>query len=128
MTDTNQALCETETVCEPNRTVFRPAADIVETAGGFEVVVDLPGAREEDIDVTIERDVLSIRGSVSPAENGEFEEIHSEFRVGDYFRRFTLPDNLDRDSIDASLKDGVLTLKFSRVAEAGPKKVAVRSA
>ena len=128
MTDTNQALCEVQPQSEPRRDVFRPAADILKTESGVEISVDLPGVREEAIDITVERDLLTIRGSVEPVDESEFESLRTEFRVGDYERQFTLPENLNREEIDATLNHGVLTLRFKQVAEAGPKKVTVRSA
>lgn len=127
MTETNQALCELETNCCEDRTLFRPAADVVKTGDGLEIVVDLPGVKEGDVDVTVERDVLTIRGRVSPQEDHGFEHLKTEYRIGDYERRFTLPENLDREQIDASLKHGVLTLRFPQLAETGPKKVTVKA-
>lgn len=128
MSDTNQALCELQPQAESQRDVFRPAADVLETATGVEITVDLPGVKEEAIDITVERDVLTIRGTVDPVDDSEFDSLRAEFRVGNYERQFTLPENLNRDEIDATLNHGVLTLFFERIADAGPKKVTVRSA
>jgi HSP20 family molecular chaperone IbpA len=110
-----------------SRTVFTPRADIHETETNFVVLCDLPGADEHNIDVTVEKNILSIRATVEfvPAENHSL--AYCEYSVGDYERKFALPNEIDRDGITASMKNGVLRLVLPKSANSLMKKVFVQS-
>ncbi len=109
-----------ETVC------FVPRMDIYERDGSIEVVADMPGVSEDAVDITLERDVLTIEGYVESEYPQRYGLTYAEYRVGDYQRRFTLPDQIDREEIDASMKDGVLRLHLPK-AEPAAKKIAVKA-
>lgn len=125
-----QQLLSTPENQSPSRTqrVFRPAVDIVETPSGVSVVAEVPGVDEANLDVTIERNTLTIRGHVPAADIGGMTPTHLEYETGDYERRFTIGEDLDPETVDATLKDGLLTVTLQRKQERGPKKVEIKTA
>ncbi len=108
-----------------DRLAFVPRADVYETDEAIVVVADMPGVDENSVDVTLENEVLTINGYVEP----EYPEDHSlafaEYQVGDYVRAFTLADTIDRDGIEATVKDGVLRLYLPKITEARMRKIAI---
>lgn len=108
-----------------NRTVYRPAVDIIETPDGVTVLAEMPGVDESETDVTLEKNVLTIRGTVQPVEPEGFSPVYAEYGVGDYERSFRLSEEIDRDGIEATVRDGVLRLHLPKVKEAMPQKIAV---
>ncbi|MDA1359945.1 Hsp20/alpha crystallin family protein [Glycomyces luteolus] len=91
----------------------------------FTVELDLPGVREEDIDLEVERNVLTVRAERRPAELGDREVIHAERPTGEFMRQIFLSDSLDTEQVEASYRDGVLTLKIPMAEEAKPRKVLI---
>lgn len=108
--------------------VFTPATDIFETADNFMLHVDMPGVSEKDVNVTLENDVLTIRGRVEPEQPANMKPAYREYDVGDYRRVFTLSSEVDRDRIEASVKDGVLRLVLPKAETAKARRIAVRAA
>ena len=97
---------------------FTPAVDVVEDDQKFELYADLPGVKQEDLDIQVEKDVLTIKGERKLERKGE--------RVaGAFSRAFTLPKHVDVEKIAASLKDGVLTLTLPKRPEAQPRQIKV---
>jgi HSP20 family protein len=97
---------------------FTPAVDVAEDDQKFELYADLPGVKQEDLDIQVEKDVLTIRGERKLERRGE--------RVaGAFSRAFTLPKHVDVEKIAASLKDGVLTLTLPKRPEAQPRQIKV---
>jgi HSP20 family protein len=90
------------------------------------VVADMPGVDENSVDITLEQNVLTIDGYAAPVEPKGHRLAYAEYRVGDYQRRFTLSDQIDRDKIEATVKDGVLRLHLSKVAPTA-RKIAVKA-
>ncbi len=111
-----------------DRPVWRPLADILESSDGFTLMVELPGVRAEDVEVSLEKRQLTIRARAQASPNEELEPVHSEYVPGDYERAFLLSDDLDGERIEAELKNGVLTLHLPRLAEARPKSITVKAA
>src|SRR3954467_11719595 len=86
--------------------VFMPRTDIYETADGLVLLADMPGVDEKGIDITVENDVLTIRGKVqTPNFGGRMLQL-AEYEIGDYERAFTISDEIDRDKIEASIHNG----------------------
>ncbi|HEX6836113.1 MAG TPA: Hsp20/alpha crystallin family protein [Polyangia bacterium] len=97
---------------------FTPAVDVVEDDQKFELYADLPGVKLEDLDIQVEKDVLTIKGERKLERKGE--------RVaGAFSRAFTLPKHVDVEKIAATLKDGVLTLTLPKRPEAQPRQIKV---
>jgi HSP20 family protein len=101
--------------------------DIYE-AENHDVVIkaELPDVKREDISVTFENDVLTLKGERKQEHTTTRERFQRvERRYGSFTRSFTLPSSVDAAQIAASYKDGVLTIRLPRREEAKPKKVAV---
>lgn len=118
-----------ETVAERTRDqlAFVPRADIYETEEAITVVADMPGVDESSVDITLENNVLTINGYVEPLQPEGYNLAYAEYRVGDYQRAFTLSDQIDRDGIEAVVKDGVLRLYLPKVTEVRRRKIAIRA-
>ncbi len=107
------------------RPTYRPAVDIIDTPQDVVLVADLPGVDETHLDVTLDKNVLTIRGTVSPPSFEGFSPVRSEYGVGDFERVFTVSDDVDRDGIEATVKDGVLQLKLPKTAQSARRKINV---
>lgn len=97
---------------------FTPAVDVVEDEAKFELHADLPGVKQEELEIQVEKDVLSIRGERKLERKGERP-------AGAFSRSFSLPKTVDVDKIAATLKDGVLTLTLPKRPEAQPRQIKV---
>ncbi len=109
------------------RRTFRPHVDIYETERGLVLLADVPGARPEGLEVTLERRVLTIRAEVEDRAPEGHSPVYQEYEVGDFECQFTLSGDFDQEKIEASLTDGVLTLTIPRAAQAGARKIEVRA-
>lgn len=108
--------------------IYRPLADIVETDAGVTLMLEMPGVAAEDVDVTLEKRVLTVRGKVRPTSPEKLRLAYAEYGEGDFERAFTLSDDFDPDRIAAELRHGVLTLTLPRAVAAQPRKIAVATA
>lgn len=106
---------------------IRPAADIFEDATGITVQADMPGVSKDRLNVRIDRDTLTIEGDASIRMPKGMEALYADVRATRYQRSFSLSSELDADNVDASLKDGVLTLRISKREELQPRKIEVRA-
>lgn len=102
-----------------DRRVFSPRTDIIESGENYLIVADIPGADEKNVNITLEKNVLSIEAHTESAAPEGFSLVLSEYGLGDYARSFVLSDQIDREKIEASVKDGVLRLVLPK---AGPAK------
>ena len=118
---------ESETERTRDRLAFVPRADIYGTDNEIVVVADMPGVDENSVDITLENNVLTINGYVEPEQPGERSLTYAEYQVGDYQRAFTLSDQIDREGIEATVKDGVLRLHLPKITEAKVKKIAIKA-
>ena len=110
------------------RTAFVPKVDIYEVAEDIFVVADMPGVDEQAIEITIEKNALTIDGYVEPENSDTYNLAYAEYEVGDYHRRFTLSNEIDRDKIEATIKDGVLRLRLPKSEGAKARKISVKTA
>jgi HSP20 family protein len=117
-----------ETAPSRPRRIFRPPVDVVENDGAYFLTVDLPGVAEDGIDVTVERNVLTLSARRADRTASDHRRLHGEIAHGDYRRTFTLPERVDRDAITATLRNGVLSLTVPKAAAALPRKISVRTA
>jgi HSP20 family protein len=106
---------------------FVPKADIYETEKDIIVLTDIPGANEKTVDVTLEKNVLSINAYIEPSIPSGFDIAYAEYEEGDYQRSFRLSNEIDRDKIEAIVSDGVLRLRLPKSQEAATKKIAVKT-
>jgi HSP20 family protein len=134
MTDTTKELkkreVETSVATEQtrNRKVFIPKVDIIETEGTIELIADMPGVDEKNIDIDLEKGVLTITGVIEPERYKDQRVIYAEYEIGDYQRSFSISDTIDQDKIEASVKDGVLSLTLPKVEPAKARKIKVNAA
>lgn len=106
---------------------FVPRADIYETGDAIMVVADMPGVDKDSLDIMLENNVLTINGYVEEQQFPDRSLAYAEYRVGDYVRAFTLPDQIDRDGIEASVRDGVLRLRLPKSTQARRRKISIQS-
>ena len=107
------------------RRVFVPLVDIVEKDHLLTLVADLPGVDENGVDIAIEKNVLTIRGTIGCEAPAGCQLRYEEYGVGDYERSFTLPNEINRDAVQASIKDGVLRVTLPKVQQPLARKVPV---
>jgi HSP20 family molecular chaperone IbpA len=103
-----------------------PAVDVYEDDAGITLLADMPGVPRDQLELKVEGDALSIEGGVRALAPEGLEAVYAEVRVPRYRRTFTLSRELDSARIDASLKDGVLTLRIPKQAHAQPRRIEVR--
>jgi len=115
-----------ETERTRNRKVYVPRVDIIETGDAIVMRADVPGADEKSVEVILEKSILTIRAAIVPREFEGRSIFYAEYDVGDYERSFTVSDEVDRDRIEAVVKNGVLKLTLHKVEQVGAKKIAVR--
>ena len=108
-------------------TSFAPPVDIYEDEHNITLKMEVPGIDEEDIDVRIENNTLTIRGE-RRFEKEEKEENFSrvERQYGSFTRSFTLPSSVETENIQASYDKGVLEIRLTKKAEARPKQIKVK--
>jgi HSP20 family protein len=102
-----------------------PLVDIYEGDKSFILLADLPGVPADGLDVVAERDTLTIRGRVPPPATAP---DYQEFELADYYRVFTLTEDLDTTGISASLNDGVLRVEIPKSPRVQPRKIPIRAA
>ena len=107
--------------------VFIPAASINETEDRVVVLAEMPGVDDSSVDITLEKNELTINGYVKPLQPEGYTLAYGEFETGDYRRTFILSDEVDRDNIEASVKDGVLRLVLAKVPELKAHKIVVKA-
>lgn len=108
-------------------TTWSPSCDIYETDNEIIVKAELPDVKRENIKVSVENNVLTIRGERKFEEETKKENYHRvERSYGEFLRTFTLPSFVDPNKINAEYKDGVLCVKITKREEAKPKQVEVK--
>ncbi|MDB5392476.1 MAG: small heat shock protein [Planctomycetaceae bacterium] len=107
--------------------VFVPQVDIVESDDRITLVADLPGVDQETLDISVEKNVLSLRGTVKPNIPEGYQLAYSEFEVGNFERSFTISNDIDRAGIEAVMKDGVLRLTLPKAQHAMLQKIPVKT-
>lgn len=105
---------------------FVPRSDIFETEEAIYVVADLPGVHEDAVEIIVEKDVLTINGYVEPVSPEGYTLAYAEYRVGDYQRSFSLSNRIDQENIEATLKNGVLSLRLPKVSPT-TRKITVKA-
>ena len=103
-----------------------PAVDVYENAQGITVQADMPGVSKDGLSIQADRNSLVIEGNAVIDVPAAMEAIHAEVQATRYRRSFALSGELDAERIEATLKDGVLTLRIPKRAEFRPRKVEVR--
>jgi HSP20 family protein len=109
-------------------TLYRPVSDIMERKDGVVVQIEMPGVPSEDVEISLERRVLTVRGRGRMTGPQGYRLIYAEYDEGDYERAFTLSQDIDESNIAAEMRNGVLTLTLPRAEAAKPRKIEVKAA
>ena len=105
---------------------FVPALDLSETAEGYLVEAALPGVKPEDVEITVENNVLTIKGETRQEVDDKQRNFHRvERRFGSFQRTIGLPTTVKADAIKADLTNGVLRLEIPKAEEVKPRKISV---
>ncbi len=108
---------------------FTPPVDVFEDAEKVVLKLDIPGIREEDLDIRVENQSLSVRGERKFEKEEKEENFHRiERRYGSFFRSFSLPTSVDTENVTANYNAGVLKLELRKKASAQPKQIKVGTA
>ncbi|HIJ59515.1 MAG TPA: Hsp20/alpha crystallin family protein [Nitrospirae bacterium] len=107
--------------------VFLPAVDIIETKNDIVIISDIPGCDENSVDITLEKNILTIHCKIYKNNISDKRFVLNEYEVGDYQRVFTLSNEVDRDKIQAKVKDGVLKVILPKLEQVKSRKINVTS-
>ena len=104
------------------------ALDVAETEDDYKVMAAIPGVNADEIDITIEDDVLNVRGEIVATEEVEGERYHlRERRYGSYSRSVRFPTAVKSNEIEASYINGILTLIVPKAEAVKPRRIEVKS-
>ena len=107
--------------------VYIPRTGIYEVDDAILLVANLPGVDESSVDITLEKNLLTIKGYVEAYAPEGYSLAYAEYEIGDYERSFTLSDEIDREHIEAEVRDGVLRLRLPKAEPVMAKKIAVKA-
>jgi HSP20 family molecular chaperone IbpA len=110
-----------------SKKLYTPPVDITEEKDSLFLIADMPGVDEHSVDITLEKNVLTIYGRVEPDVPDNHRLVSAEYGIGDYQRTFTLSDEIDREKIQASVKNGVLRLTLPKAEAAKTRKIPVNA-
>ena len=104
---------------------FMPSADIFETEDALTVVLEMPGVSKDNIDVSVENDILTVEGRIDFGKYEGLRPVYGEYNVGPFRRSFRLSSRIDQGKINAEMRDGVITLALPKAAEAKPRRITI---
>ena len=115
---------------EMNKMMLAPKFDVTENSKSVEITAELAGVNEKDLDVSVDGNVLTVKGEKKEEVKEDKKNYHlSERRYGSFMRSFPLPDGLELDKVEASFKNGILKVVLPKNAKArsSSKKIHVTS-
>jgi HSP20 family protein len=105
---------------------WAPAVDIKEDDKAFTLLADIPGVNPDDIEITMDKGVLTVKGERQSAKKTEEENYKRvERQYGVFYRRFTLPDSADADAIEAKSEHGVLKITIPKQEVAQSRRISI---
>lgn len=111
----------------PGHSFFKPSTDIKETENSFELNIALAGIKKDDIKIEVNEGVLTVSGERHDKSEKKEDKYHlSEISYGKFTRRFSLPEQVDQDNIEASVEDGILHLSIPKSEKVKPKLISVK--
>lgn len=127
MTEKNLTNTETSSALSRETTRNRdsyisPVVDIYETDEVLTLVADVPGLNEKSLSISVDQGILTIQGDASA---GMGPSLHREFAMAGYWRQFLLSDAFDAENAEASISQGVMTLRIPKAEAAKPKRIEV---
>jgi len=106
---------------------WSPAVDVSESDSSFLVKIELPGVAKEDVRITMEQNVLCVKGEKKQEKESSGSNYHRvERSYGAFQRSFTLPSTVKGERIEATFKDGILGITLPKAEESKPKEIEVR--
>lgn len=120
------AKTESKSLSEIAKGALVPPVDIYEDDAGVTLFADLPGVTRDDLSLQIDKDTLQIYGKITKSADVEAETYYSEFPAKDFYRAFTIGEEIDRDKITAAMSNGVLKLVLPKAEKAKPKKIEIK--
>ena len=106
---------------------WSPAVDVIESENELILKADLPGVNQEEIDVQVERQTLTLRGERKFEKEQNADGYHRiERSYGSFVRSFTVPSTVDTEKVSAEYKSGVLTVRLPKKEAAKPRQVKVQ--
>ena len=105
---------------------YTPRVDIYESADEVVLQCDLPGVKPQDVEVRFEKGELSLYGKVQTRQ-APAEYLDEEYGVGDFYRSFTIGEEVDAAKISAECRDGVLTIHLPKQEKVKPKRISVKA-
>jgi HSP20 family protein len=106
---------------------WSPAVDIAENDASFVVKMELPGVAKEDVHITMEQNVLTVKGEKKQEKESKTSDFHRiERSYGTFQRSFTLPSTVKTDRIDATFRDGILNVTLPKAEESRPMEIEVK--
>ncbi|MBP1750283.1 MAG: Molecular chaperone IbpA, family [Deltaproteobacteria bacterium] len=107
--------------------IYNPDVDIIEGKDKIVVIADMPGVNESSVDITLDDNVLTIYGRVDWNIPDKMKLTHAEYGIGDYQRIFTISGEINREKIEANVKDGVLRLTMPKNDAPKMRKITVNA-
>jgi len=105
---------------------FVPPVDVYEDEHSLILKLEVPGVNEEDLNVSVENDILTVQGERKFEKEEKEENFHRiERRYGSFTRTFKLPNTVDAEKVDASYEKGILKITLAKRAEAKPRQIKV---
>jgi HSP20 family molecular chaperone IbpA len=95
--------------------------DVIESETGVDLILDLPGVSQDQLDLIVEQDTLTVTGHRDFDIDGT--AVYRESRTGEYRRVFSIGQDMDTEHITADLKDGVLRIHIPKAAKARPRRI-----
>lgn len=108
--------------------VFAPTVDIYETDAEVVLVAEMPGVDEKSVEVTLDKNVLTIYGHVDVPQPAGYTLAYAEYGVGDYMRSFTISNQLNWERIEGDVRQGVLRLHMPKAGPAEARKITINPA
>ncbi|HMP39648.1 MAG TPA: Hsp20/alpha crystallin family protein, partial [Roseiflexaceae bacterium] len=103
-----------------------PALDLSETEDAFHIEMAVPGLKHEDLEITFENNILTIKGELRKEEESTKRNYHRvERRFGVFQRSLTLPSRINPEAINAALNNGVLRVDIPKAEEVKPRRISV---
>jgi HSP20 family protein len=106
-------------------TIYAPDVDICEDSQRIRLVADMPGVDQKSVDVTVENNVLTIKGQARVDVPEGYELVGQEYGVGKYRRDFTLSDAIDAEGIKARVQHGILEVTIPKREEVKTRKIKI---
>jgi HSP20 family protein len=105
--------------------LFVPTADIFETDQALTMILEMPGASKDNVEVSIEDDILTIEGRIDFSKYQGLQPLYTEYNIGNYSRSFEISNSIEQGGIRAEMKDGVMTLFLPKAERARPRRINV---